>query len=148
MIVLKIITIIISSLFGCYVGQKMIERCYLLDVLPVVKVLNWENGKDYKVDQLIGEKKKQLVFMEFCSSSEISMQLICAVDKWGIKYKLSHMPMYIDKNVKCVFACDVENMPLKIYSARCERKVVYKINDADKKYIRPRIKIFDRSEIM
>ena len=126
MIVLKIITIIISSLFGCYVGQKMIERCYLLDVLPVVKVLNWENGKDYKVDQLIGEKKKQLVFMEFCSSSEISMQLICAVDKWGIKYKLSHMPMYIDKNVKCVFACDVENMPLKIYGARCERKVVYK----------------------
>ena len=50
MIVLKIITIIISSLFGCYIGQKMIERCYLLDVLPVVKVLNWENGKDYKVD--------------------------------------------------------------------------------------------------
>lgn len=148
MIVLKIITIIISSLFGCYVGQKMIERCYLLDVLPVVKVLNWENGKDYKVDQLIGEKKKQLVFMEFCSSSEISMQLICAVDKWGIKYKLSHMPMYIDKNVKCVFACDVENMPLKIYGARCERKVVYKINGmADEKYILPQIKYFDRFEI-
>jgi hypothetical protein len=148
MIVLKIITIIISSLFGCYVGQKMIERCYLLDVLPVVKVLNWENGKDYKVDQLIGEKKKQLVFMEFCSSSEISMQLICAVDKWGIKYKLSHMPMYIDKNVKCVFACDVENMPLKIYGARCERKVVYKINGmADEKYIFPQIKYFDRFEI-
>lgn len=145
---LKIITIIISSLFGCYVGQKMIERCYLLDVLPVVKVLNWENGKDYKVDQLIGEKKKQLVFMEFCSSSEISMQLICAVDKWGIKYKLSHMPMYIDKNVKCVFACDVENMPLKIYGARCERKVVYKINGmADEKYILPQIKYFDRFEI-
>ena len=148
MIVLKIITIIISSLFGCYVGQKMIERCYLLDVLPVVKVLNWEIGKDYKVDQLIGEKKKQLVFMEFCSSSEISMQLICAVDKWGIKYKLSHMPMYIDKNVKCVFACDVENMPLKIYGARCERKVVYKINGmADEKYILPQIKYFDRFEI-
>ena len=148
MIVLKIITIIISSLFGCYVGQKMIERCYLLDVLPVVKVLNWENGKDSKVDQLIGEKKKQLVFMEFCSSSEISMQLICAVDKWGIKYKLSHMPMYIDKNVKCVFACDVENMPLKIYGARCERKVVYKINGmADEKYILPQIKYFDRFEI-
>lgn len=148
MIVLKIITIIISSLFGCYIGQKMIERCYLLDVLPVVKVLNWENGKDYKVDQLIGEKKKQLVFMEFCSSSEISMQLICAVDKWGIKYKLSHMPMYIDKNVKCVFACDVENMPLKIYGARCERKVVYKINGmADEKYILPQIKYFDRFEI-
>ena len=148
MIVLKIITIIISSLFGCYVGQKMIERCYLLYVLPVVKVLNWENGKDYKVDQLIGEKKKQLVFMEFCSSSEISMQLICAVDKWGIKYKLSHMPMYIDKNVKCVFACDVENMPLKIYGARCERKVVYKINGmADEKYILPQIKYFDRFEI-
>ena len=148
MIVLKIITIIISSLFGCYVVQKMIERCYLLDVLPVVKVLNWENGKDYKVDQLIGEKKKQLVFMEFCSSSEISMQLICAVDKWGIKYKLSHMPMYIDKNVKCVFACDVENMPLKIYGARCERKVVYKINGmADEKYILPQIKYFDRFEI-
>lgn len=148
MIVLKIITIIISSLFGCYVGQKMIERCYLLDVLPVVKVLNWENGKDYKVDQLIGEKKKQLVFMEFCSSSEISMQLICAVDKWGIKYKLSHMPMYIDKNVKCVFVCDVENMPLKIYGARCERKVVYKINGmADEKYILPQIKYFDRFEI-
>lgn len=148
MIVLKIITIIISSLFGCYVGQKMIERCYVLDVLPVVKVLNWENGKDYKVDQLIGEKKKQLVFMEFCSSSEISMQLICAVDKWGIKYKLSHMPMYIDKNVKCVFACDVENMPLKIYGARCERKVVYKINGmADEKYILPQIKYFDRFEI-
>ena len=148
MIVLKIITIIISSLFGCYVGQKMIERCYLLDVLPVVKVLNWENGKDYKVDQLIGEKKKQLVFMEFCSSSEISMQLICAVDKWGIKYKLSHMPMYIDKNVKCVFACDVENMPLKIYGARCERKVVYKINGmADEKYILPQIKYIDRFEI-
>ena len=148
MIVLKIITIIISSLFGCYVGQKMIERCYLLDVLPVLKVLNWENGKDYKVDQLIGEKKKQLVFMEFCSSSEISMQLICAVDKWGIKYKLSHMPMYIDKNVKCVFACDVENMPLKIYGARCERKVVYKINGmADEKYILPQIKYFDRFEI-
>ena len=126
----------------------MIERCYLLDVLPVVKVLNWENGKDYKVDQLIGEKKKQLVFMEFCSSSEISMQLICAVDKWGIKYKLSHMPMYIDKNVKCVFACDVENMPLKIYGARCERKVVYKINGmADEKYILPQIKYFDRFEI-
>ena len=148
MIVLKIITIIISSLFGGYIGQKMIERCYLLDVLPVVQVLNWENGKDYKVDQMIGEKKNQLVFMEFCSSSEISIQLICAVDKWGVKYELSHMPIYIDKNVKCVFACDVENMPLKIYSARCERKVVYKINDADKKYIRPRIKIFDRSEIM
>ena len=148
MIVLKIITIIISSLFGCYIGRKMIERCYLLDVLPVVKVLNWENGKDYKVDQLIGEKKKQLVFMEFCSSSEISMQLICAVDKWGIKYKLSHMPMYIDKNVKCVFACDVENMPLKIYGARCERKVVYKINGvADEKYILPQIKYFDRFEI-
>lgn len=148
MIVLRMIAIIISSLFGCYVGQKMIERCYLLDVLPVVKVLNWENGKDYKVDQLIGEKKKQLVFMEFCSSSEISMQLICAVDKWGIKYKLSHMPMYIDKNVKCVFACDVENMPLKIYGARCERKVVYKINGmADEKYILPQIKYFDRFEI-
>ena len=111
-------------------------------------MLNWENGKDYKVDQLIGEKKKQLVFMEFCSSSEISMQLICAVDKWGIKYKLSHMPMYIDKNVKCVFACDVENMPLKIYGARCERKVVYKINGmADEKYILPQIKYFDRFEI-
>lgn len=148
MIVLRMIAIIISSLFGCYVGQKMIERCYLLDVLPVVKVLNWENGKDYKIDQLIGEKKKQLVFMEFCSLSEISIQLICAVDKWGVKYELSHMPIYIDKNVKCVFACDVENMPLKIYSARCERKVVYKINGADKKYIRPRIKIFDRSETM
>lgn len=86
--------------------------------------------------------------MEFCSSSEISMQLICAVDKWGIKYKLSHMPMYIDKNVKCVFACDVENMPLKIYGARCERKVVYKINGmADEKYILPQIKYFDRFEI-
>ena len=131
MIVLKITAIIISSLFGCYIGQKMIERCYLLDVLPVVKVLNWESGKDYKVD-----------FMEFCSLSEISIRLIYAVDKWGIKYELSHMPMYIDKNVKCVFACDVENMPLKIYSTRCERKVVYKINGADKKYIRPRIKIF------
>lgn len=148
MIVLKIITIIISSLFGCYIGQKMIERCYLLDVLPVVKVLNWENGKDYKIDQLIGEKKKQLVFMEFCSLSEISLQLICAVDKWGVKYELSHMPTYIDKNVKCVFACDVENMPLKIYGARCERKVVYKINGmADEKYILPQIKYFDRFEI-
>ena len=148
MIVLRMIAIIISSLFGCYVGQKMIERCYLLDVLPVVKVLNWENGKDYKIDQLIGEKKKQLVFMEFCSLSEISLQLICAVDKWGVKYELSHMPMYIDKNVKCVFACDVENMPLKIYSARCERKVVYKINGmADEKYILPQIKYFDRFEI-
>lgn len=148
MIVLRMIAIIISSLFGCYVGQKMIERCYLLDVLPVVKVLNWENGKDYKIDQLIGEKKKQLVFMEFCSLSEISLQLICAVDKWGVKYELSHMPMYIDKNVKCVFACDVENMPLKIYGARCERKVVYKINGmADEKYILPQIKYFDRFEI-
>jgi len=148
MIVLRMIAIIISSLFGCYIGQEMIERYHLLDVLPVVKVLSLENGKDYKVDQMIGEKKNQLVFMEFCSSSEISIQLICAVDKWGVKYELSHMPIYIDKNVKCVFACDVENMPLKIYSVRCERKVVYKINDADKKYIRPRIKIFDRSEIM
>lgn len=148
MIVLRMIAIIISSLFGCYIGQKMIERCYLLDVLPVVKVLNWENGKDYKIDQLIGEKKKQLVFMEFCSLSEISLQLICAVDKWGVKYELSHMPMYIDKNVKCVFACDVENMPLKIYGARCERKVVYKINGmADEKYILPQIKYFDRFEI-
>lgn len=148
MIVLRMIAIIISSLFGCYVGQKMIERCYLLDVLPVVKVLNWENGKDYKIDQLIGEKKKQLVFMEFCSLSEISLQLICAVDKWDVKYELSHMPMYIDKNVKCVFACDVENMPLKIYGARCERKVVYKINGmADEKYILPQIKYFDRFEI-
>ena len=146
MIVLKFIAIIISSLFGCYIGQKMIERCYLLDVLPVVQVLNWENGKDYKVDKMIGEKKNQLVFMEFCSSSEISIQLICAVDKWGVKYELSHMPIYIDKNVKCVFACDVENMPLKIYSARCERKVVYKISGAaDKKYILPQIKYFDRS---
>lgn len=62
MIVLRMIAIIISSLFGCYVGQKMIERCYLLDVLPVVKVLNWENGKDYKIDQLIGEKKKTAGF--------------------------------------------------------------------------------------
>ena len=148
MIVLKFIAIIISSLFGCYIGQKMIERCYLLDVLPVVQVLNWENGKDYKVDQMIGEKKNQLVFMEFCSSSEISIQLICAVDKWGVKYELSHMPIYIDKNVKCVFACDVENMPLKIYGARCERKVVYKINGmADEKYILPQIKYFDRFEI-
>ena len=78
--------------------------------------------------------------MEFYSSSEISIQLICAVDKWGVKYELSHIPTYIDKDVN-VFACDVENMPLKIYGARCERKVVYKINGADKKYIRPRIKI-------
>ena len=62
MIVLRMIAIIISSLFGCYIGQEMIERCYLLDVLPVVKVLNWENGKDYKVDQLIGEKKKNSWF--------------------------------------------------------------------------------------
>ena len=146
MIVLRMIAIIISSLFGCYIGQKMIERYHLLDVLPVVKVLSLENGKDYKVDQMIGEKKNQLVFMEFCSSSEISIQLICAVDKWGVKYELSHMPIYIDKNVKCVFACDVENMPLKIYSARCERKVVYKISGAaDKKYILPQIKYFDRS---
>lgn len=146
MIVLRMIAIIISSLFGCYIGRKMIERCYLLDVLPVVKVLNWENGKDYKIDQLIGEKKKQLVFMEFCSLSEISLQLICAVDKWGVKYELPHMPTYIDKDVKCVFACDVENMPLKIYGARCERKVVYKINGvADEKYILPQIKCFDRS---
>lgn len=48
MIVLRMIAIIISSLFGCYIGQKMIERCYLLDVLPVVQVLNWENGKIIK----------------------------------------------------------------------------------------------------
>ena len=61
---------------------------------------------------------------------------------------MSHMPMYIDKNVKCVFACDVENMPLKIYGARCERKVVYKINGmADEKDILPQIKYFDRFEI-
>lgn len=148
MIVLRMIAIIISSLFGCYIGQEMIERYHLLDVLPVVKVLSLENGKDYKADQMIGEKKNQLVFMEFCSSSEISIQLICAVDKWGIKHELSHMPMYIDKNVKCVFACDVKNMPLKIYGARCERKVVYKINGmADEKYILPQIKYFDRFEI-
>lgn len=88
MIVLRMIAIIISSLFGCYIGQEMIERYHLLDVLPVVKVLSLENGKDYKVDQMIGEKKNQLVFMEFCSSSEISIQLICAVDKWGVKYEL------------------------------------------------------------
>ena len=145
MIVLRMIAIIISSLFGCYIGQEMIERYHLLDVLPVVKVLSLENGKDYKADQMIGEKKKQLVFMEFCSLSEISLQLICAVDKWGVKYELS-MPTYIDKDVKCVFACDVENMPLKIYGARCERKVVYKINGvADEKYILPQIKCFDRS---
>ena len=81
MIVLRMIAIIISSLFGCNIGQEMIERYHLLDVLPVVKVLSLENGKDYKADQMIGEKKNQLVFMEFCSSSEISMQLICAVDK-------------------------------------------------------------------
>ena len=62
MIVLRMIAIIISSLFGCYIGQEMIERYHLLDVLPVVKVLNWENGKDYKVDQLIGEKKKTAGF--------------------------------------------------------------------------------------
>ena len=39
-------------------------------------------------------------------------------------------------------------MPLKIYSARCERKVVYKISGAaDKKYILPQIKYFDRFKI-
>ena len=62
MIVLRMIAIIISSLFGCYIGQEMIERCYLLDVLPVVKVLSLENGKDYKADQTIERKEKNSWF--------------------------------------------------------------------------------------
>ena len=144
---INIIDALKNAGFSSYkIRQEKLLGQATLQKIRQYELVYWENGKDYKVDQMIGEKKNQLVFMEFCSSSEISIQLICAVDKWGVKYELSHMPIYIDKNVKCVFACDVENMPLKIYSARCERKVVYKISGAaDKKYILPQIKYFDRS---
>lgn len=87
----------------------------------------------------VTEGGKELFFMGFEWTSEISVRLIRIVDKEGMVYELSESPTYNSRDMKYGFVCDVKDSPMEVYGNTVDKKFVYKVDGAKVRLIRPRI---------